>query len=187
MKMIIITSAIAIGSFMFLTQVHASIDLTTYGSQPSNSGDHTINSWLSTLVSNYNGIPSNTDLPIPDSSYSYKVGNGNSGAPSGYPNYGAGATSIIIPTGGYDYVVLHWGQGQTAYPFQAYYIGTDQDLLAGSVTLNNNQNGLSDYYLFGPTPPTSSVPEPSTIVAGVLLLLPLSVGVLRVVRKKQMA
>lgn len=34
-----------------------------------------------------------------------------------------------------------------------------------------------------PTPPVSSVPEPSTIIAGALLLVPLTAGAVRAMRK----
>ena len=36
-----------------------------------------------------------------------------------------------------------------------------------------------------PRPPTASVPEPSTIVAGALLLLPLSISAVKILRRKQ--
>ncbi len=36
-----------------------------------------------------------------------------------------------------------------------------------------------------PLPPTASVPEPSTIVAGALLLLPLSISAVKILRRKQ--
>ena len=171
--------AVGLVAGMCLTSAHADIDLTPYGSQPGNAGDGTIDAWVTTLVDNYNAA-NNPDLPAPASLFTYKS-TGSSPA-AGYPSFGNNALSITIPTGGFDYVALKWGNGQTASPYQLFYIGTTADLNAGSVTLDNTKNGLSDYWLFGPTPLQPAVPEPSTVFAGLLLLLPLGVGVFRGIR-----
>jgi hypothetical protein len=98
--------------------------------------------------------------------------------------------SITIPTGSYDYVALHWGNGQTTDPYQLFYIGDSADVTAGSATFTNTQNGLSWYSVWGPTPPTQtqtgSVPEPSTWRADGVLLLPLGIGVLRSIRQRRL-
>lgn len=179
-------SLVALTAVLGLTSAHASIDLTSYASQPGNSGDGTIDVWVYSSVTNYNA--SNTSLPIPggvvDAAYAFKA---NPSAPSGYPTV-SGQTSITIPTGSYDYVALHWGNGQTADPYQLYYIGTAADVAAGSVTFDNSQNGLSWYAVWTPTPDgQTAVPEPSTILAGMLLLIPLGVQTLRLYRQRQPA
>lgn len=176
--------AVGLIASMCLASAQADIDLTPYGSQPGNAGDGTIDAWVTTLVDNYNAA-NNPDLPIPASSFTYKS-TGASPA-TGYPTFGNNALSIKIPTGGFDYIALKWGNGQTANPYQLFFIGTTADLTAGSVTLNNIQNGLSDYWLFGPTPLQPAVPEPSTVFAGLLLLLPLGVSVFRVIHPNRLA
>ncbi len=64
--------------------------------------------------------------------------------------------------------------------------GTDQI----SCNFNPRNFGCNDFEVYGncqnPNPKdTSSVPEPSTIIAGALLLLPLGVSSMRVLRRKQ--
>jgi len=185
MKTINLLSLIGLVTVLGLASAQASIDLTSFASQPGNSGDGTIDAWVYSTVTNDNA--SNTSLPIPggsaDAAYAFKA---DPSAPAGYPTV-SGRLSLTIPTGGYDYVALHWGNGQTANPYQLYYIGTAADIAAGSVTFNNTQNGLSWYAVWTPTPNISSVPEPSTIVAGALLLLPFGVSTVRILRKNKIS
>ena len=185
MKTINLLSLIGVATVLGLASAQASIDLTSFASQPGNSGDGTIDAWVYTAVTNYNA--SNSSLPIPggatDAAYAFKA---NPSAPSGYPTV-SGQLTITVPTGGYDYVALHWGNGQTTDPYQLYYIGTAADIAAGSVTFNNAQNGLSWYAVWTPTPNVSSVPEPSTVVAGALLLLPFGISTVRILRKSKIS
>jgi len=181
MKSIKILGIIGLVAGLCLTQAHASIALGFDASQPANAGAGTISTWLNTLITSYNGA-NDPDLPAPATSAG-RVNNGDT-PPSGYPSFGDNTLSITIPTGGYDYLVLHWGNGNTTYPYQAYYIGTDADLLAGTVTFTNDKNGLSWYELFDPKPDYTPVPEPSTVIAGALLLLPFGVSTFRILRKK---
>ena len=177
MKTIKLFCVLGLLTGLSFTPAMASIDLTSYGSQPGNSGDATIAAWVSLLVGNYNAA-NNPDLPTPGTAFAFKVPDQSPAA--GYPTIGNNQLSITIPTGGYDYVALHWGNGQTAFPYQLFYIGDAASLNAGSVTFENEQNGLSWYSVWTPTPSTqTAVPEASTWLAGGLLLLPLSIGMLR--------
>jgi hypothetical protein len=106
--------------------------------------------------------------------------NGVTGGPSSY--------SIDLGKGGFGYLIAGWDGSQGAD--QIYYVGG----LSGIVTISNSelpqnfQKGLSNFWLTsagdGPVPPYSSVPEPATLVAGALLLLPLGVSAVRILRRK---
>jgi hypothetical protein len=184
MKTIKTLSLIALVAGLGFSSAFATIDLSGYGAAPSNSGDGTIATWVTLLVNNYNAA-NNPDLPAPTLAFKVDPANGQN-PPSGFP--GVGGTSITIATGGYDYLALHWGNGQSAVPYELFYIGTAADIAAGSVTISNNQNGLSWYSLWDPTPTTpSAVPEPSTIVAGALLLFPLAIATFRSFRQGRLA
>jgi len=149
------------------------IDLSSYGSPPSDDGDGTIQTWLTGLINNYN-MDNGASLPTsgvgahPD----LKVDTGGS-APSGYPTFGSGTLSITLPTDDYSYVVLHWG-GSGGGVYQAF------DLLTISETSDifnaPGNNGLSSYAFYGPL---SSVPEPDK-----LLLIGAGLVGLAVFRKK---
>ena len=180
-----IKSLVAIGTLagLCLTQAHASFDLTPYGNQPSNSGN-AIAPWVSSLVSAYNNTPNTVDLPAP-TSLAFKV---EGSSPAGYPSITADMLTIIIPTGAYDYVAFHWGNGQSGnQAYQLFYIGGAADVNAGAVTFTAPaQNGLSWYSLWGPTPnnTVAVVPEASTWIAGALLMLPLGISAFRFARQR---
>ncbi len=124
--------------------------------QPANQGQATIEAWLAAGVTAYN-VANNPDLPAPGSEV-FRVNTGDA-APAGFPTFGANSLSVTIPTGFYDYVVLHWGGRES--PNYSYYIGSIGGAPAASYTFNApGQNGLSWYDVFRPT---TSVPEPGTL------------------------
>lgn len=100
-------------------------------------------------------------------------------------NGGPGTFTINLGAGGYTYLVAGWDGPQGAD--QIYYIAG----LTGEISISNSelpadfQKGLSNYWLGTSTP--TSVPEPSTVVAGALLLLPLGVSAVRILRKNRTA
>jgi len=182
MKTIKTLSLMALVAGLGFSSAFATIDLTGYGAAPSDGGDATIAAWVTLLVNNYNAA-NNPDLPAPPT-LAFKA---NPTAPSGFPTVN-GQLTITIATGSYDYLALHWGNGQSPVPYQLFYIGTAADIAAGSVTITSSPNGLSWYSLWDPTPtPPSAVPEPSTVVAGALLLLPLGVATFRTIRQRRLA
>lgn len=117
---------------------------------------------------------------------------------------GASTTIDFSPYGG-AYLVVHWGTGEAGAKFfdpnaaggffEAFYIepGTGNFTLAtptfsGAYYQNASTikagtleiGGLSGWDIFGVTP----VPETSTLVAGLLLLLPLGASAIRIIRNK---
>lgn len=187
MKSIKIYSLLGLAAGLSLIQAQATINLTPYANpansptyvqnaqnslQPGNSGG-AIPDWLANCVAGYN-IAINPDLPAPGTF----IGAGQN------TTTGAGGTSITLQQsyyGGYDYLVLHFGDGPNHNGYFAYYIGGD----TGDITLQGNGQGLSWSELYDPKTP--SIPEPSTVVAGALLLLPFGVSTLRILRKKNVA
>lgn len=120
--------------------------------QPANSGQAVIESWIAGLVTSYN-TANNPDLPAPGNEV-FRVnptGTSPSSPPSGYssyPTFGANTLSITIPTGGFDYIGLHWG-GRGGGVYQAFYIGNIGGAPASSYTFKApGQNGLSWYDTF---------------------------------------
>ena len=103
----------------------------------------------------------------------------------GLPVNTATAT-LNIGTGGYLYLVAQWDGGSATGNNSIYYIGG----MTGSITLvndlvkyiggNASQQALSHFYLV-------PVPEPTTMVAGALLLLPFAASTIRFVRKNRAA
>lgn len=100
---------------------------------------------------------------------------GNNVSVNGGPN----SYTIDLGAGGYTYLILGWDGPQGAD--QLYYIAG----LTGEITVSNAElpsdfrKGLSNYWLGTAT----VVPEPSTVVAGALLLIPLGVQTIRRLRK----
>ncbi len=174
-KMAMTVTAVVIG--FSVLQANASILLNPSGSSPANSGTGTIETWLDGLISTYNGA-NNPDLPYPVGNEAFRVNQGDATAPTGYPTFGANALRITLPVGSYNYVVLHWG-GSGGHVCQAYYVGAD----TGSDTFNAPaKKGLSWYDTFTPVSP---VPEPTTMIVGGLLLLPVGGSVLRNLRRNR--
>jgi len=107
---------------------------------------------------------------------SLSANNGVGGGPSGF--------TIDLGSGGFTYLIAGWDGPQGAD--QVYYVGG----LTGLVTISNDelpagfQKGLSNFWLSGDGTYTV-VPEPSTVVAAALLLLPLGASAVRVLRRKQ--
>lgn len=125
--------------------------------QPANQGSGTVATWLAAGVTTYNNTH-NPDLPAPGPEL-VGVNTGNS-APSGYPTFVANTLTISIPTGGYDYVVLHWG-GQGGGPVQSFYIGAIGGATPSPVVFNSpDRNGLSFYRLYHETTrPPGNAPD----------------------------
>ncbi len=109
-------------------------------------------------------------------------------------------------------MVVHWGVGEAGKFFTSSLKGGFYGIFyiepnTGTVTINRpyfegyykNGNSIKDataqdplsvgnlsgWNIFEGKPTTSSVPEPSTIVAGALLLLPFGVSTLRILRKNR--
>ena len=114
-------------------------------------------------------------VPSPLSVTLLDMGNNNS------VNGGPGTFTINLGTGGYTYLVAGWDGPQGAD--QVYYIAG----LTGEISISNAElpsdfrKGLSNYWLG--TSSTTSVPEPTTVVAGALLLVPLGIQTIRRFRK----
>jgi hypothetical protein len=151
-------------------------------SEPANSGDGTIGSWLVGVVNNYNtahgtayptfGIGSTPNL---------KVNLGDASPGSGYPGFGSGTLSINLNTGDFDYVVFHWG-GDTGNSYQAYYLGNEADHSLYTFTAPGN-NGLSFYSFYEPNG-TQGVPEAGA-TAGLLGLGLFAIGAFKKSRSQQ--
>lgn len=89
---------------------------------------------------------------------------------------------------GWDYVIAKY-DGKNAGYILFYLGGEAADLPqypANFWTSNTEQYGISGWTAFDATT-TTSVPEPSTVIAGALLLLPLGVSAIRVLRKGRTA
>lgn len=134
-------------------------------SSPTSAGDADVSTWLSGLITNYNGL---YDPDIPTAlTLSFKVGNTGSGAPAGFPNFASSVTQLTFPVGSYDYLVLHWGgkdQRTAGAVWEAYYVGnvtTSTIGLPSTLVLDDvRTNGLSDYRIYNHTP----VPDGGTTV-----------------------
>lgn len=101
-------------------------------------------------------------------------------------NYISGTTSTYIAAG-YEYVVAKY-DGQNAGYIMFYLGGQDANLpqFPSNFWTTSNQYGISGWAAFSTTTFNggSPIPEPSTVVAGALLLLPLGVASLRRLRKQ---
>ncbi len=125
--------------------------------EPFSSGDSFVETWMSNLVTAYNTANS-TSLPAPGSQI-FRV-NTSQSAPTGFPVFGNGTTSITIPTGSYDYIAVHWGGPSNNY--QAFYIG-DYGAATEFVFNAPGRQGLSWYSLFSPSnPPSNPTPVPDS-------------------------
>jgi hypothetical protein len=171
--------ALAVG--FSLVQATASITLypATGVTPPGNgAGDDKVATWLGTIVAGYNAAH-NPDLPTVGSQV-FRLVNDNQPSLSpaydrSYPTFGTSRSFIDIPTGDYNYVVLHWGKNE----FQAFYVGDE----SGSTHhfAAPAQNGLSFYAMYSP------VPEPTTMIAGAFALIPLVGSMARMARRKSRA
>jgi hypothetical protein len=90
---------------------------------------------------------------------------------------GSGPTSVAFNFHDYpaQYLVLQWDGPQGGAQF--FYVGEEQ----GSVTFNSpwgTAQGLSGYL-----ETSVAVPEPTTVIAGVLLLLPFGASMFRILRR----
>lgn len=131
------------------------------GTQPANQGDQTVADWLDSLIPGGDQIGSGANVLVDP---------GDS-APSGYPTFGSGVTSILLPVGDYDYLVLHWGGsgGGVDYAYDL-----TQCLDGSSWTFraeDGRNNGLSSYRFYNPNG-TTQVPDASS--SYVLLTIGLS-------------
>lgn len=81
------------------------------------------------------------------------------------------------------YLALNWDGPNGGTQF--YYVGgeTGSDTFVSPVFTDGLQHGLSGYMFTA----AAAVPEPTTVVAGLLLLLPFGASTLRFVRKHRMA
>ena len=138
-------------------------------SQPGNSGESTINSWIGTTVTNYN-TAHDPDLPAPGTQVFRVNSEGEADATpppaySSYPTFGD-VSSILLPVGDFTYVALHWG-GPGGGQYQIFYIGDSE----GSYTFTSpdGAKGLSWYSFFGSR---NGVPDSGStlILLGVALL-----------------
>ncbi len=103
-------AALVTGAALALAVQPAQASLITLNSggtpKPANSGKDTIEEWIKGLVETYNDANPN-DLPLPGEEV-FRVTSKDT-APNGYPDFGESSLKITIPTGGYDYIGLHWG------------------------------------------------------------------------------
>jgi hypothetical protein len=154
----------------------------------------TMQTLLNNVVSVYDGgggtgtlLPSTDDGP-----FTYVINNGSGsglvtatvqanvsvgGSPNSY------AFTFSHYTG---FLILGWDGKQGADQF--YYVNneTGTDTFSNSGLPSDDQKGLSNYWVTSPTGVTA-VPEPSTVFAGALLLLPFGASALRSYRKHHKA
>ena len=168
--------------------------------EPTFLGSHFTADVLDNMIEVYNGTLSS---PIDSHDYTIYQGSSTPAAPLVVPmqlgstvtpgtgsgvggGYGSPTALINLGTGGYTYLTAQWDGPNGANV--VYYIAG----LSGIIELDNdlpgyfntdqpkNKLGLSGYEL------TTPVPEPTTVIAGLLLLLPLGASTLKILRKKQM-
>jgi len=176
------------------------VDLASYGIgyiRPTLAGSHFTITALQNMVTTYNGNQS--PVIIGDRTYTKYQGThtpANLGTvptllePEVVPDRvagGSGPTSIDITLSSpYLYLATQWDGGADNAANAVYYIGgltsftlkNDDGLF---VNKNGTPYGLSGYWLSTP------VPEPTTVLAGALLLLPFGASTLRILRKKNVA
>jgi len=175
---------------------------------PAHVGSSFIPADLKTVIDLYNGT-----LATPPSGFHPVVGTSVPAAPLGYPannnwytidpggnsvDFTAstlGANGLGLPNNtaiatlnvpaGTLYLVAQWDGGSSTGNNSIYYLGG----ASGQITLvndmknyiggNASQQALSHFYLV-----SSPVPEPTTMIAGALLLLPFGLSAVRILRKK---
>lgn len=101
------------------------------------------------------------------------------------PINNAAQVTVNLGSGGFLYFIAQWDGPQGANA--VYYVGGKSGLVTFENDLGNyftgnpdpSQLGISHFYTV-PAP----VPEPSTVIAGALLLLPFGLSTLRVLRKR---
>lgn len=138
------------------------------GSQPASQGQQAVADWLDGLLGPGDQI---------GAAAAVSVDKGGS-APSGFPAFGNGKNPILLPTGGYDFLVLHWGGpgGGKDYAFDLRNCPTSSDW-----TFSNpvGSNGLSSYRYYNPRQPVST-PDSGSVA----LLMAFTLGGLSFVRRK---
>lgn len=145
------------------------IDLNPTNSVPGDAGSATVATWLNGLITTYN-TNNNPDLPSPAT---LTFDSNDDPMMPGYPDNTG--TSIAMPMGTYEYLVLKWGGGFQPGSFGAYYIGG----MSGTWTFNSpNDRDLSGYRLYDAEPPPS-VPDGGTGVMALGAVL----GLLGLIRR----
>jgi hypothetical protein len=95
---------------------------------------------------------------------------------------GSGSSADVgqVVYGSFGQITFQWDQDAVAGP------GTFLDVVVASSSFNYGSSvaGISDS-TFGNTPDLAPVPEPSTVVAGILMLLPFGIGAVRSLRKER--
>ena len=129
------------------------------------------NFWLTLSI---NGGPAGTPfnlLTLPDNSY------GNNGTANGAGTVGTGALAATHTVAANSESITFLSLPNTGGIYQF-------DLYA---TPNNDLNGLGNDQLDAVSMTVDVVPEPTTVIAGLMLLLPLGVSAFRIMRKRQTA
>ena len=103
--------------------------------------------------------------------------------PSALDGYGQPTATIHLGAGGFEYLIAQWDGPNGADAI--YYIAG----LSGDVTIVNDLPGVDSHgqplNRFGLSGYWTAVPEPTTFLAGALLLLPFGVGTVRMIRNRQ--
>jgi hypothetical protein len=204
---IITTPAIlaALAGMAFLPSANASLVNVTTANLPDlvTLSGHSTPTASESLVEKASGL-----TPDPASEWSWMT---SLGLVTGSSTFQTSGTTSLPDLSSYvgDYLVVHWGNGDAGSKFfdpnpqggffAIYLIQSAIGNVIGVPTFSgdylNGQSiktdtlsigGLSGWNVFGKSN-YSSVPEPSTIVAGALLLLPFGVSTLRILRKKNVA
>lgn len=132
--------------------------------QPDDSGDATVKSWLVDVIVAYNGSHdpdlSTNSLDVT----SYGRWNTDDPAQGSYPNFGDDVTNINLPSNLNTYLVLHWGGNSANLGFNTYQAYALDNLEAFHDFLAPGQQGLSWYEFFGTHEPPNPVPEPGTMM-----------------------
>lgn len=169
------------------TRAMAIIDITSYASAPSNSGN-AIPGWLDNMITGYN-TAQDPDLPTLDHTGStltqtalFRLNSGDSAPAAPYSSYQTFGSDVktfdFTYLGDFNYLLLHFGNGD----YRGFYVGDESK---GAVLEFTSTHGLSWYEAWDPR--TVAVPEPTTVVAGALLLLPFGLSTLLSLRKKNVA
>ena len=151
--------AIALGAFTLVSSALAvpmPVLLNTLplpGTQPANSGDGTVADWLDSLIPGGDQIGSGANLLV----------NTGDVPPAPYPSFPADTTSITLPVGFYDYLVLHWGGSGGgviyAYDISSFAPGDTYTFVAE----DGRRNGLSYYRFYNPSTTTRAPDAGSTL------------------------
>ncbi|HEY2329856.1 MAG TPA: hypothetical protein VGI63_08600 [Verrucomicrobiae bacterium] len=187
-----IAAAFALATVLLAPSAKATItvNLSTYGIgyvEPTFLGSAWTVVQLNNMISTYNSgsssapytIDKGSATPSPSLTLVSTIGTTTLG--SGNPT----GNIINLGTGGYSYLSCQW-DGPNGGNCVYYIAG-----LTGQIDLINDLPGRSQYGLSGYELSTGSittpVPEPSTVVAGVLLLLPFGVSAVRILRKNKLS